>query len=35
MVPAKSGKFIVDETEKWGRVIRVADIRRRNPVGRR
>jgi hypothetical protein len=35
MVPAELGKFIGDETEKWGRVIRAADIRRRNPVGRR
>jgi hypothetical protein len=34
MVPAKFGKFIVDETEKWGRLSRAANIRRHDPVGR-
>jgi tripartite-type tricarboxylate transporter receptor subunit TctC len=27
MMPAEFGKLIVDETEKWAKVIRSADIR--------
>jgi tripartite-type tricarboxylate transporter receptor subunit TctC len=27
MTPAQFGKFIADETEKWGKVIRAANIR--------
>jgi hypothetical protein len=27
MAPAEFGKFIAEETEKWGKVIQVADIR--------
>jgi tripartite-type tricarboxylate transporter receptor subunit TctC len=27
MTPAEFGKFIVDETEKWGKVIRAANIK--------
>ena len=27
MSPAEFGKFIADETEKWGKVIRAANIR--------
>ena len=27
MTPAKFGKFIADETEKWGKVIRAASIK--------
>jgi hypothetical protein len=27
MTPADFGKFIADETEKWGKVIRVANIK--------
>src|SRR5262249_14179642 len=27
MMPAEFGKFIVDETEKWAKVIRAADIK--------
>src|SRR5258706_5604099 len=27
MTPAEFGKFIVDETEKWGKVIRTANIK--------
>jgi hypothetical protein len=27
MTPTEFGKFIVDETEKWGQVIRAANIR--------
>jgi hypothetical protein len=27
MTPAEFGKFMADETEKWGRVIRAAHIK--------
>jgi hypothetical protein len=27
MTPAEFGKFIADETEKWGKVIRAASIK--------
>ena len=27
MTPAELGKFIADETEKWGKVIRTANIK--------
>jgi hypothetical protein len=27
MTPAAFGKFIADETEKWGKVIRAANIK--------
>jgi hypothetical protein len=27
MTPAAFGKFIADETEKWGKVVRFADIK--------
>jgi hypothetical protein len=27
MTPAEFGKFIADETEKWGKVIRAANIK--------
>ena len=27
MTPAELGKFIADETEKWGKVIRAANIK--------
>jgi tripartite-type tricarboxylate transporter receptor subunit TctC len=27
MMPAEFGKFIADETEKWGKVIRAANIK--------
>jgi hypothetical protein len=27
MTPAEFGKFMMDETEKWGKVIRAANIK--------
>jgi hypothetical protein len=27
MTPAEFGKFMLDETEKWGKVIRAANIK--------
>jgi hypothetical protein len=27
MTPAEFGKFVADETEKWGKVVRAANIR--------
>jgi hypothetical protein len=32
MTPAEFGKFIADETEKWGKVIRAAHTGPRRPI---
>jgi hypothetical protein len=31
MTPAEFGKLVVDETEKWGKVVKVAASRRKDP----
>ena len=34
MTPAEFGKLIADDTEKWGNVIRAAEISKRSDTGR-